>query len=208
MSAKQAVSLSRGHTSITIGTPALTGPLPMSWPTAPCGPGATMKSSAEVPFAANACAIAVLIRSTVSGAPSTVRASPFGVDRRSRSRAASIPASAARCARRIPASSAGVLTRRRSSKSSSSAVISMPSARRLSASHTGNPSGTTARVTPSALTARTGISRRRSAYVFPAAIRSSDPNSSYGWSRSSESSDMRAISIAPMTTWRTPPTSA
>ena len=44
------------------------------------------------------------------------RPSPFGVARRSRSRAASIPASAARCARRIPASSAAVLTRRRSSK--------------------------------------------------------------------------------------------
>ena len=49
----------------------------MSCPTAPCGPGATMKSSAVVPCAANACDIADLTRSTVSGSPSTSRPLPF-----------------------------------------------------------------------------------------------------------------------------------
>ena len=71
MSQKANDSLSRGQMSITIGTPAEIGPEPMSCPTAPCGPGATMKSSAVQPFAAKVCAIAFLTRSTVSGSPSS-----------------------------------------------------------------------------------------------------------------------------------------
>ena len=96
MSLKQKDSLSRGQTSITIGTPAWIGPEPMSWPTAPCRPGATMKSSEVAPWRTNASLIATFTRSTVSGSPSSSRPAPLTLARRSRSRAASIPASAAR----------------------------------------------------------------------------------------------------------------
>ena len=60
------------------------------------------------------------------------------------SRHVSIAASAAFCARRIPASCASVFERRRSSKSSWSTSSSMPAARSRSASQTGKFSGTLA----------------------------------------------------------------
>ena len=82
MSQKANDSLSRGQMSITIGTPAEIGPEPMSCPTAPCGPGATMKSSAVQPFAAKVCDIAFLTRSTVSGSPSRTSPVPFCSARR------------------------------------------------------------------------------------------------------------------------------
>ena len=57
------------------------------------------------PFAANARSTWCLISSQVSVSPSTTRPPFAGVARRSRSAAAVIPASAAVCARRMPASS-------------------------------------------------------------------------------------------------------
>ena len=114
MSAKQPVSRSRGKRSRKTGSPGAIGPGPISWPTAVCGPCETMNSSADAPCAVNACSTASLSRSQVSGSPSSVSV-PFSRSAaRSSSRAAAIPASAARCARRIPASSASFFTRRRS----------------------------------------------------------------------------------------------
>ena len=94
--------------------PAAIGPEPMSWPIARLRP---VRDDEVVGGRAVArrtpAAIAALTRSTVSGSPSSVEPpSPFGSARRSRSRAASIPASAARLraadARELaPASSRG-----------------------------------------------------------------------------------------------------
>ena len=115
MSAKQEEASSRGQRSKTTGSPNLIGPWPMSWPAAPCGPGATTKSSAVQPCSAKTRRIAALTRSTVSGSPSSQSTpSPFSACRISETPAAS-PASAARWARRMPSSSAPALTRRRAS---------------------------------------------------------------------------------------------
>src|ERR1051326_6984024 len=72
------------------------GPEPMSWPTAPCAPDATMNSSALAPCAMNTCCISALIRSDVSGSPSS-RSTPSapGSESRGMRRATS---SAACCA--------------------------------------------------------------------------------------------------------------
>ena len=78
MSAKQDEASSRGQRSKTTGSPNLIGPWPISCPAAPCGPGATMKSSAVQPCSANTRRIAALTRSTVSGSPSSQSTpSPF-----------------------------------------------------------------------------------------------------------------------------------
>ena len=115
MSAKQEEASSRGQRSKTTGSPNLIGPWPMSWPAAPCGPGATTKSSAVQPCSAKTRRIAALTRSTVSGSPSSQSTpSPFSACRSSETPAAR-PASAARWARRMPSSSAPALTRRRAS---------------------------------------------------------------------------------------------
>ena len=66
----------------------------------------------------------------------------------------SIPASAAFCARRMPASSCGDFARRRSSKKRWSTSSSIPFARRWSATPSGNQRGTTARSTPRSRTTR------------------------------------------------------
>ena len=109
-----------------------------------------MYSSAVVSCAAKTTFMSAFTRSTVSCSPSSSSSSPRISARRSRSRHASIAASAARCARRIPASCASVFARRRSSKSSWSTSSSTPSARRRSASQTGKFSGTLARFKPEA----------------------------------------------------------
>jgi len=190
-------SLSRGQMSTTTGTPSAIGPEPMSWPTAPCGPGATMKSSQLVPCSANTALIAAFTCSTVRGPPP-----------RSSSRARSIAASAARCALRIPASSASVLTRRRSSKRSASTVSSTSWSRSRSASHNGKVSGTAAAAIPSFPTARSSICARISRTSSPDARSSSMPNSSHGCSSNRFSSASRGISIEPMTMCLTPSFSA
>ena len=66
---------------------------------------------------------------------------PTGSAARSSAAAAAMPASAARCARRIPASSAGDFTRRRDANVSWSTRSSTPSARSRSATATGRSGG-------------------------------------------------------------------
>ena len=86
----------------------------MSWPIADCAPCETMNSSAVQPCARERVLDRELHALRRQRSPSTA-SEPFdGSARRKRSRAASIPASAARCARRMPASSVSFLTRRRS----------------------------------------------------------------------------------------------
>ena len=63
--------MSFGQRSITTGSPGEIGPEPMSCPTALCGPCETMNSSVTIPRAVKTAAIAPLIRSEVSGSPST-----------------------------------------------------------------------------------------------------------------------------------------
>ena len=121
MSAKQPESRSRGKRSRQIGSSGAIGPEPMSWPTAVCEPCETMNSSAKAPLAVNACSTASLIRSQVSCSPSSSRLPFWRTAARSSSRAASIAASAACWARRIPAISASFFTRRRRANCSRSA---------------------------------------------------------------------------------------
>ena len=72
-----------------------------------------MQSSEVAPCATKAATIAAFTRSHVSASPSTTRPPAPALARRSRSRAAPMPASAACCARRMPASSAFTFERRR-----------------------------------------------------------------------------------------------
>src|SRR5204863_157010 len=116
-------------------------PAPPWWPMADWGPCETMNSSLEQPWSMKVCAIAALSCSEVSGRPFAPRNS---------SAATAIPASAAFCARRTPASSCSFLTRRRSAKKSRSAESSTPSARRRSAKPTAKVCGTTAFEIPGA----------------------------------------------------------
>ena len=113
-----------------------------------------MNSSAKAPLAVNACSTASLIRSQVSGSPSSIRLPFWRSAARSSSRAASIAASAARWARRIPAISASFFTRRRRTNCSRSAVTSIPLARRWSATNSGKVDGTAARSIPKRRVAR------------------------------------------------------
>ena len=143
---------------------------------APAGPCETMNSSAVGAVRDERLRRSRPSRARPSAARRRARApSPFGVARRSRSRAAAIPASAARWARRMPASSASVFTRRRSSKNV--AVGGQLDA--LGAQPVGEPERERRRArrrssTPRLLTARTAISSRISPVREPAAISSSD----------------------------------
>ena len=81
-----------------------------------CAPGATMNSSAVAPCSAKPRSIAALTRSTVSGSPSTASV-PLPVARaQQRDAGVASPLPPRVWARRIPASSASLFTRRRSSK--------------------------------------------------------------------------------------------
>ena len=84
-----------------------------------------------------------------SGLPSS-RSLPSlpGTARASSSLAAVIPASAARCAARMPSSSTGVFARRRRPTAASSTVRTTPSASSRSASASGKSPGTIASATP------------------------------------------------------------
>ena len=108
-----------------------------------------MNSSAVEPWRRKAASTCCLTSSTVSGAPSTA-SEPFPVARCRSSTHARMPASAARCARLIPASSSPFFTRRRSSNTPWSAVTWIPASRRRSATASGKPFGTTAASTPKA----------------------------------------------------------
>ncbi len=105
------------------------------------------------------------------------------------------------CLRARPRSS----TRRRSSKNAPSTVSSTPSARSRSASQIGKVSGTTARSTPSAATARTAISR------WISALRAAGRDQLVGAELlervqlvARRPRRAAAISIEPTTMWRTP----
>ena len=80
--------------------------------------------------------------------------SPSGTAARSTAAAAAIPASAAFCARRMPASSAADLARRRAAKVSWSGVSTTPSARSRSATASGKAGSTIAWRSPIRATAR------------------------------------------------------
>ena len=136
-----------------------------------------MSAGAGAPSVAHASRIVARTSSAVSGAPSSTRPSPSRRAARSRPAAAAIPASAAICARRMPASSAPLLLRRRPSKNPWSTSRRTPSARRRSATSTGNAAGTRAWVTPTWATARDSTSRSASARDMPPSTRSSSPRS-------------------------------
>ena len=94
---KQKDSLSRGQTSITIGTPAWIGPEPMSWPIGPCRPVRDDEIVGGRAVADERLAHRNL--HALDGQRLAVELEhppPLTLARRSRSRAASIPASAAR----------------------------------------------------------------------------------------------------------------
>ncbi len=133
MSVWHADSRSCGARSTITGSPGTIRPLPGPWPSAVCGPCRTMMSASK-PTASR----------TMSCSRSQVR--PVVV--RSASAAARSPSSAACVARRMPAISAAVFTRRRAEKSSWSVVSSIPPARRYSAVASGNVGGTIAPVRP------------------------------------------------------------
>ena len=144
MSAQQPVSSSRGQRSIWIGRCAGSGPVPASWPK-PCQTPATMTSAgAGAPCAAQASRSAARTVSASSGRPSTTSRSPWIPAERSTAAAAAIPASAAFCARRMPAISAPDFTRRRSANASWSGVSVTPSARSRSATASGKSGSTSA----------------------------------------------------------------
>ena len=147
MSAQQAVTSWRGQMSIWIGRPAGSGPLPGSWPT-PCHTDATITSGGQgAPCSAQASRSVARTSSASKGFPSTSRRpSADGRARASSPAAAVIPASAARCAARMPSSSAGDFARRRSSTAASSIVRTTPSSRRRSPSASGKSPGTIASV--------------------------------------------------------------
>ena len=141
-----------------IGRPAGSGPEPGLVAASPGRTEATMTSGgAGAPPAAHASRIAARTVSAISISPSSVqrrRRAPRGAQQAPR--AAAIPASAARCARRIPSSSAGDLARAGARRSASSSDVSAtPSARRRSATREREAAGRRApRVTPIAATAR------------------------------------------------------
>ena len=155
MSAQQPLSSSRGQRSISIGRSAGSGPEPGS-----CPPpeqrrddhdarrrrrarlGARRTDRRTHRLGRERLAVVVQAAAVADRAPDQL--SP-----------AAMPASAARWARRMPASSAGVLTRRRASTVRLSTSMAMPSARSRSATATGRSAGTTAPPTPHLLSART-----------------------------------------------------
>ena len=167
MSAQQREALSRGQMSTTTGSPARISPKPDSCPLADCAPWETIASSgSSQPCSSHTACIAARTSSEVSPGRSSwisERATPMA-------------ASAAFCARRMPASSNSFLTRRRRWNSSSSIVSSIPFARRWSATNSGNSGGTVASVMRSACTARRQISASRCTWSRPEAIRSSWPS--------------------------------
>ena len=141
MSAQQPEASSWGHRSRQIGACAGSGPLPASWPTASPGRmGATMMSSgAGAPRRAHTSRMRARSSSEVSTSP--VEAQPVAVDLGLAQHARALlharptrrrPPGGCRPARRRSC------WRRRSTKSSSSGVSSMPSARRRSATASGN----------------------------------------------------------------------
>ena len=71
MSVKTPVARSRGKRSNTIGSPARIAPWPDSCPIAVCAPCETMNSSAYAPCSPKMRSTSVLIRSHVSGSPSS-----------------------------------------------------------------------------------------------------------------------------------------
>ena len=159
----------------------------------------------RAPFAAKVCAIASLTRSTVSGSPSSTQPVPFCSARRKSSRAVSIPASAARWARRMPASSASVFTRRRSSKNSPSTVSSTP----LGAQPVGEPERKRLRDDGARDAERRDRAQRRSRArsrrrTCPRRSARRAPYSSLGCSSNRPSSARRGISIEPIEMCLTP----
>ena len=152
MSAQQPVSSSRGQRSISIGRLAGSGPEPGSWPT-PCQTEATMTSGgAGAPWAAHASRSAARTCSAVSGTPSMAIRVALGRRRRAgAAAAAAIPASRGA----LGAADAGELGARTSRggagrTSSWSSVSATPSARRRSATASGNSGRPPRRAAPSA----------------------------------------------------------
>ena len=155
MSAQHPLASWRGQRSTWIGSPAGSGPLPGSCPL-PCQTDATITSGGHgAPCAAHASRRTKRTSSARSNLPFTSRRpSAPGWARASSSDAAAIPASAARCAIRMPSSSTGVFERRRSSIAASSTVRTIPSSRRRSPSASGKSAGTIASLMPISRTAR------------------------------------------------------
>jgi hypothetical protein len=177
ISVKQPDSSSCGQRSIWIGRAAGNGPVPGSCER-PCHADTTISSRDAGASGAQAWRISSRRRSASSGSPSSISRPSVALQRRNSEAAAPTPASAALWARRMPASSASLLTRRRSRTACSSTNSSIPSARSRSATPSGKSKSTIACRTPMRAAAREISSSRTCSLGNPDAVSSLNPKSS------------------------------
>ena len=164
---------------------------------------------AGAPRSAHAARSAALTCSAVTGVPSMTILSPSGTAWRSTAAAAAIPASAAFCARRIPASSASDFARRRNAKVSWSGVSVRPSARRRSATASGKSGSTSASRTPIFAIAREISSSSIWSRGIPLSSSSKKPTSAHSMiSASGRTAAIRSCSSELVRMNARPPTSA